>query len=453
MKVKRLPGPTLFQMIKHPEIRSKSSAFWNLEYPLELIRQYGNLIYVKSFNQIIVADPFAIEHILKANAKNYHRNPHFYTKKMQLIFGKSLLSLEGHDWKKSRKRILPAYNHTALKVYALTITEQTQKQLAIWTQKCPKKLNILTEMGLLSLRIAFKIFSNCEFTDAELKNLGFSIQFCMLYITKTAFIHPWLPTFQNIRFFWHMRKIDDFILKIIQQRRREPVLQDDLLNLLLNTTGDTETPLSDLEILAEFKSHVIPGHETTACCLSWMWYLLARHPQYRTQMETELTHVLNGALPTPEAIQQLPVTKAIILETLRLYPPIWCAPRTNMAPDVIAGYEIPAHSNLNLQLYALHRNPNYWEHPNDFMPERFLNPTLERHSFSFLPFMAGAHTCVASHLGMLEAMLITTQLAQSLHFELPRKFKVVPEPGISLRPKGGIMMRPRQRLKAPPHPS
>lgn len=445
--LKRLPGPTLFQIAQTPEFSNKNNVFWNLDYPLTLIKQYGNIIYVKSFGQIIIADPLAIEYILKTNAKNYERNPDFYNNKMHPIFGKSLLTIEGNDWKKRRKTVLPAYHQHALKSYALTITEQTQKQLEIWAKKWPREINILTNMGLLSLKIAFKMFSSSEFSDTELKNLGFSIQFCMRYSAEATFIRPWKPSLQSIRFFWHMKKIDTFLRDIIQKRRHGSETPPDLLTLLLNAH------LSDSDILPEFKSHIIPGHETTACCLSWMWYLLAKHPQYREQMTEELERVLNGATPTLESIQQLPITKAIISETLRLYPPIWSAPRTNIAPDVISGYEIPANSNINLHLYALHRNPNYWERPNDFMPERFLNPDSTRHGFSFLPFMAGTHTCIASHLGMLEAMLITIQIAQQFRFELPQKFNVIPEPYISLRPKGGIKMHPIYPLKLPPHHS
>lgn len=443
--LKPLPGPSLFQIMQIPEFSGKSPVFWNLDYPLALIKKYGNLINVKSFGQIIVADPIAIEYILKTNTKNYQRNPHFYENKMQPIFGKGVLTMEGADWKERRKIALPAYHHAALKSYALIITEQTQKQLANWSNQCPKKLNILTEMGLLSLKIALKIFSSSEFSDAKLKNLGFSIQFCMRYSAQTTFIRSWKPSLQSIRFFWHMKKIDTFLRNIIQKRRFELEKPEDLLTLLLNSH------LSDLDILSEFKSHIIPGHETTACCLSWMWYLLAKNPEYRELMEAEIDSVLKGNIPTSETLQQLPVTKAIISETLRLYPPIWCTPRTNIKPDVIQGYEIPANSILNLHLYALHRNPNYWEHPNDFMPERFLNPDLTRHGFSFLPFIAGTHTCIASHLGMLEAMLITVQLAQCLRFELPKKINVIPEPYISLRPKGGITMYPKFQSKSLPH--
>lgn len=440
--LKHLPGPSIWEIIQIPELREKNHIFWNLEYPLSLIKKYGSIVFVKSFNQIIVADPNAIEYILKTNAKNYERYPAFLAKQLVPILGKSLLTMEGTVWKERRKIVQSAFTQAALKSYANIITEQTQKLLASWQSTHPKKINMLDEMSLLTLRIALKILTHRDFTDQTLNNLSFSIEYCMRYAARAKFIHRWKPSLQSLRFFWHIKKIDTFLLAIVQERRREPSTQEDLLTLLVNTD------LSDLEIISELKSHIIPGQETTACALSWMWYLLAKHPQYREQMDEELGRVLQGSLPTAESIQQLPITKAIISETLRLYPPIWSTPRTNLAADLINGYEIPAHSNLCIHLYALHRNPDYWEHPNDFMPERFLNSTSNRHGFSFLPFMAGAHTCIASHLGMLELMLTTAEIAQRMRFELPKKSTVLPQPYTSLRPKNGITMHPISRLKS-----
>ncbi len=438
---KRLPGPSIWQIIQIPELREKDPIFWNLEYPLTLTKKYGDIVFIKSFNQIIVTNPDAIEYILKTNAKNYERYPAFLSKQLVPVLGQSLLTMEGAVWKERRKTVQSAFTQAALKNYANIITEQTQRLLANWQTTRPKKINILDEMSLLTLRIALKMFTHRDFTDQTLNNLSFSIEYCMRYSARANFIHRWKPSLQSLRFFWHMKKIDTFLLDIIQQRRREPSTEEDLLTLLVNTD------LSDLDIVSELKSHVIPGQETTACTLSWMWYLLAKHPEYRAQMDEELDRVLQGSLPTSESIQQLPITKAIISETLRLYPPIWSTPRTNIAPDVINGYEIPAHSNLCIHLYALHRNPDYWEYPNDFMPERFLDSTAHRHGFSFLPFMAGAHTCIASHLGMLELMLTTVEIAQCMRFELPKKSKVLPQPYTSLRPKNGITMQPIFLLK------
>jgi len=248
-----------------------------------------------------------------------------------------------------------------------------------------------------------------------------------------------------MRFLWHTRRIDRFLLAIIQERRQRPEITDDLLSLLISAKNEeTHQSFTDAEILAEFKTHVVTGHETTACGLSWMWYLLALHPGYRRQMEAELSSVLQGRPPTLQDIPRLPFTKAVISETFRLYPPIWSLARTNIKADTLGDYKIPAGSHLILHIYALHRNPRYWEKPNEFYPERFLTPN-KRHPFLYLPFSAGPHTCIASHLATVESILITAMLSEKFQFELVGGSKKEKEACISLRPKGGIQMRPKLR--------
>lgn len=442
-KMKRPPGPTWFEF---NEEGLQAKHYWSLDYPIKLAKKYGDVIYIPAFRQHLILGPTAIEHILKTHKKNYQRNSFFYERRMQPIFGKSLLVTEGNYWKHRRKIAIPAYQQTAIKNYIAVFTSEVESLLTKWQKKNPKKINISTEMNLLTLRIALKIFCNRNFSDEVLKSLGPAIQFCNWYTSNAAFFHPLIPTINQFRFKQNMNKINQFILNIIEERRQNPKDFPDLLHYLIQAKNEeTEEPFTTAEVLAEFKTHLVTGHETTACGLSWMWYLLARHPEYREALEAELDRVLNNRLPTLEDIAALPLTKAIILETFRLYPPIWSIARTNIEPDILEGFNIPAGSYFILHLYALHRNPHYWEKPEDFYPERFLAEENTRHPFLFLPFSAGPHTCIASQLAMTEAIIVTAMLAQRIHFNLPSRVKVTPEPCISLRPKGGIKMQPKFR--------
>ncbi len=449
--VHRPPGPT-WSLIREEGMKSKE--FWSLEFPLKLAEKYGDLIYISLFKQHMVVGPEIFEYILKTNHKNYHRNPFFYLKRMQPLFGKSLLVTEGSYWKHRRKIALPAYQQGAIKNYAALMTNEANALLTKWQTQLPKKINILTEMTLLTLKIALKMFCDRSFENAVLISLGKAIQFCNYYASNTVFLHPLKPTLGNFRFLWYMKRIDGFVLQIIHDRRAHPTETFDLLNLLIAAKNEeTNEPLTDADILAEFKTHIVTGHETTTCALSWLWYLLTKNPKVRATLEAELDAVLQGRIPTFEDIPNLSYTKAVVAETFRLYPPIWSVARTNLETDWINGYEIPAGSQVILHLYALHRNPRIWENPNEFCPERFLEPESTRHPYAFLPFNAGSHTCIASHLATAEAILVTATLAQQIRFELPWRTKAIPEPCISLKPKGGIKMIPKRRQKAQPLPT
>ncbi len=443
--VKRPPGPTWRHL---GEILHQDPEFYNLEYPLILTRRYGGFVYSSPFKLYLVSEPDVFEHILKTNAKNYVRQKLVYNH-MKLFFGNSLVVTEGNAWRYRRRMALPAYQHQTIKSYIPTITHLSEKLLTTWRSSLPKKINLLATLNSLTLNIASQLFCNQELPPQTLAFLGKAIRFCNDYCSFSQWIHPLKPTLNNWRFFWYTKKIDEIFLPIIRARRKNSTPYNDLLDHLIHATSEeTGGPLTDQEVLAEFKTHIITGHETTGCSLSWMWYLLAQNPQYRELLEEELESVLNGRLPTLEDIPKLVVTQAILSETFRLYPPIWSLARTNIEADSIQGYEIPPNSRITLHLYALHRNPAYWDCPNDFCPERFLEPETKRHPFSYIPFSSGSHTCIASHLATQESILLAATLAQTVRFELVKKTEVFPKPCITLSPIGGIPMRPILRDKS-----
>ncbi len=439
--IKRPKGPSFFQI---NDAFLEGSESFSLDFPVKLAEQCGDLIYSSAFSYMAVG-PSIFEHILKTNAKNYIRGELIIYKQMKLMFGNSILVNKGEAWRSRRRMALPAYQHQTIQNYIPFITQCAANQLQQWTQRLPSKMDLLSELNQLTLNIAFKLFGSQEIPQKTLKFLGKAIAFSNSYCTSAFLIAPWKPTINNMRFYWYTKKVNQFFLSVIQKRRQESAPKDDLLQLLLNAKNDeTQQLLTDQEVLAEFKTHIITGHETTACGLTWMWYLLAQHPHYRTQMEAELDEVLGGRLPTAEDIPNLSFTKAVISETFRLYPPIWALGRVSQESDEINGFEIPPHSKIILHLYALHRNPNYWEKPNDFYPERFLesDSASKRHPFLYLPFGSGPHTCIASHLGLQEAILLAATLGQRIRFNLLSKAKVKRECNISLKPLGGIMMKP-----------
>lgn len=434
------PGPS-WEAVRKEGI--KPDYFWATEYPVKLTKQYGEVIYVSAFRQYWLTGAQACEYIFKTNHKNYQRTT-FYKTRMLPLFGNSLLVNEGPYWKAQRQTALPRYHQPAVKQYFPVITELTCQLIAQWQASHPKKINMLAEMSLLTLKIALQIFSHCALPLKALHKIGAAVKFCQWYSSHSIFIHPLKPTLNNLRFFWHLKQLDKILLAIIDERYQNPTESEDLLNTLINATEpNTNAPCSRATLLAEFKTHIVTGHETTACALTWMWYLLALNPHYKKALEEELERVLQGRTPTWDDLPKLALTKAIILEAFRLYPPIWSVPRTNITKDRIGGFDIPAGSSIMVNLYALHRNAEYWENPDQFYPERFLEHHNHRHPFAYLPFNAGPHTCIANHLATLEATVVVAIMAQKFRFDLPKNLKVRLEPCISLRPRGGIKMHPK----------
>lgn len=463
------PGPTLDEI---EEAIKKGESFFTLDCPLHFTKKYGEFFRIPTLKRFYcITGKEGFEHILKTKSSDYSKNNLYYTR-MKALFGKSLLVTEGSYWKNRRKISQPAFQPSMIKNYVPAFIECSQSFIAELSgnSKLPgnpnpsKPMNVLTLMNHLTLNIAFKIFCGNAVSNSILKSVSRCTYFGNWYVSHAFFISPFKPTFNNLRFYYLAYRLNRHLLKIIRDRReilgfngteasenqvdktyqekQEQQENQDLLDRLLFAKNEDNTrPLTDKEILAEFKTLLLTGHETTAAGLTWMWYLLASYPKYREELEAELEAVLGGRPPEMEDLPNLPLLRAIVLETFRLYPPIWSLARSSLQEDTIYGFPISKKSLIILHIYALHRNPNYWEHPNEFYPPRFLGEAFKKiPSFAYLPFGFGQRICIANNLGVIESMIVAGTIAQKMRFEKTKKTKAVPEPCISLRPKGGIWM-------------
>lgn len=473
---KRPPGPSLSQLRNLPLYKDD---FCGLEYPLQLTKKYGDIFYFSSFNQYVITGPAGFQYILKDNVKNYQKCNFFYNR-MKTLFGNSILVTDGNLWKQRRKITHPAFHTVAVQNAAPIISKNTEQLSNRWRFEPPTSINMLSEMYQLILGTTFQLLTGQICPDDKIKELEKIIYFANWYVSHSTIFSPWKPTYNNLKYHYYLKKMNDYFLSIIRERRkqmnsnaskdnihdhttdknsRKPKPQSikgdynihhftqrvHLLDLLMHAKDEKDLPLTDEEILDEFKTFLLTGHETTACTLAWMWCLLSEHPTWRQRLEEELEQVLGKRTPTMEDLPHLPLLRAIFHETMRLYP-VWALARTNLEEDIIYGYQIPKGSLIALNVYALHRHPTHWEKPNEFNPERFLLQShCTSHPFAYLPFSTGPRTCIGSHLATVETLLVAGALAQDFRFDKVRKTKIRMEPCISLRPRKGLWMKITQR--------
>lgn len=445
--LKEAPGPS---WIDDNEIKHRKKATTVLEYlsfdSPRLMRKYGGIIRL-SKKKYLIADPKAFKYILKTNVGNFSKRNMTYDR-IKLIFGKGLIVNEGFNWEKHRALLHPVFERQRLNDYSLIITSYAQELLNQWQSNPPQSVNIAKEMGILTLKIAFKAFSQHEASTRDIETVIQLFERGNPHISFFPFLKPWFPTMGNLLFFHSIRKLNTLLQKIITERKLQrnvaAHVTSHALDILLHAKETHGITLSDAEIVDEYKTLLITGHETTGCGLTWAFYLLAKHPEYRALMEEELRTVLNGRIPTIDDCPNLPVTKAIFLETLRLYPSIWCLPRVSLKNDVIEGYNIPAGSYLILNLYALHRNPWHWEDPEAFYPPRFLGDAeFKRDQFAYLPFSIGPHSCIGSNFGVMEGILLLATIGQNVQLDLIKNKPYRPDPYVSLRMPTGVRFKLR----------
>jgi cytochrome P450 len=261
-------------------------------------------------------------------------------------------------------------------------------------------------------------------------------------------VPPFVPTPTNLRFKRAMKTIDDVVYRLIGERRAASDKGDDLLGMLMEAT-DEGTAMSDLQLRDEVITMVLAGHETTANLLSWTFRLLSQHPDIERRVREEANRVLGDREPGLDDVKPLELTRRVLDEALRLYPPAWMFERQAIESDKLGDYAIEKGAIVGFCPYVLHRHPSHWENPEGFDPDRFLPERAQkRPRYAYLPFGGGPRTCIGNHFAMMEAQIILAMILREHRIELDPSHPVELDPVITLRPKHGIHVR--RRPASPP---
>jgi len=211
--------------------------------------------------------------------------------------------------------------------------------------------------------------------------------------------------------------------------------------MLMSAMDEDGTQMTPKQLRDETMTLFLAGHETTALTLSWTWYLLSENPEAEARLYEELRNVLGGRAPQVADLERLPYLKAVISEVLRLYPAAYTIARTSIAPCTIGGYDFPVDTTFVMSQWVMHRDARYFEDPEAFRPERWLDGLENRlPAGAYFPFGDGPRRCIGQGFALLELGLVIARVAQQFRFKLVPGHPVVPEPLVTLRAKYGIKM-------------
>jgi enediyne biosynthesis protein E7 len=411
--------------------------------------EYGDVVRCRLGPQVVhlINHPDAIAQVLQKRAANYDKRTRS-SSSIKSVTGDSLLTCNGEFWKRQRRMDQPAFHHRQIAGFADQMTAAAARMLDRW-QAGPQTLDIASEMAHLTYSIVGQtLFSFDTHSDAETVEQAMRVILPHVFNRLGNLINPplWLPTPANRRFSRSLAAVDQVVYRIIHQHR---LAQDrgepdhDLLAMLMRARdAETGAGLDDSQLRNETITFLLAGHETTANALTWIFYLISQHPAVEQQLLEEINNVLAGRTPTLADIPQLPYTKSVIQESIRLYPPIWIIERRVIQQDVIHGYTLPTGSAVVISPYALHRHPAFWREPEKFDPTRFHAGVPE----AYIPFGAGPRFCIGNEFAMLEAQLITVMVLQAFQLKLLPGHPVEPQPDITLRPKHGMKMTLHPRI-------
>ena len=389
-------------------------------------------------SSFILNTPDAIRHVLVDNYENYTRTPPGI-RVLRPMLGEGLLISEGRAWKHQRRTLAPAFTPRAVAPLVPHMIAVIDETIAKLRETSSEPVDLREAMQRMTLEIAGRtMFSlGMDRHGAALRD------FVMEYGTRLArphFLDLLLPLawpspqdFARARF---RRRWTAFVAMLMAERRaagkNEGAPPRDLFDLM-DAARDPETGKSftDAQLGDQVATMILAGHETTATALFWSLYLLALDPatQDRVAAEVESASVEGGL-----ELERLKFTRAVIDETMRLYPPAFLIARAATAPDSVAGLPVKRRDVILIAPWLLHRHEKLWRDPDAFIPSRFMAPAPPPDRFAYLPFGVGPRVCIGAHFALVEATLALARLIGAFRVGLVDQEPVLPIGVVTTQP-------------------
>jgi cytochrome P450 len=402
----------------------------------------------------LVSDPALVRHVLLDNIDNYDKHTPAFDA-VRIVLGNGMLTSGGAFWKRQRRIAQPAFHGESVRHFAPIISRLAAETADEWERAAAAgdTVDACADMMRVTLRIVVETLFGDDIAGsaAEINRVFPVILGCLAARASSPLRPPlWIPTANNRRLRPALASLNAIVERLIATKRRRltagggpPDGHRDLLTILM-VARDAETgeAMSDAQLRDEVMTLMIAGHETTANALSWLWYLLDQHPDEQERLRDELTAATGGRPPTVEELPQLPRMKAVIQETLRLYPPVWMFDRRALGPDDLAGTKVAKGELVIFCPYAIHRLPELWPDPEVFRPERFAaGHEQQRNKFAYLPFSAGPRTCIGNSFAMIESQIIMGTLLSRFRARLADPSPITAQPRVTLRTSRPVVLR------------
>lgn len=416
------------------------------DYFVELAQRYPQVAHWTVLGRHLYALNSAeiIEHVHREYARDLHKSRALHEAKV--LLGNGLLTSEDDEHLRQRRLVQPAFHRDRIREYGARMVAATQDYEPTW--EAGAEVDMAAAMSTLTLDIVGRTLFSADLR-ADADGVGHALMLLM-----EAFPRLMLPGGQLLARIpgtdlhslpAQMDELDLVVQRIIAEHRAKGDTGD-LLSMLIEAQEDG-AGMDDAQIRDEVMTLVLAGHETTAMNLTWAWYLLSANPAEAAWMHEELDTLLAGRAPTFDDLTALPRTRAVVFESLRLFPPAWIFGRTAMTELRVGEWVIPEGSVLLTSQYAMHRDPRYWDSASSFRPQRWLTDDGEfsekapgQPRGSWFPFGYGKRRCIGDQFALTEATLVLATLAQRWRPQLVPGSPVEPFGAITLRPRDGMPM-------------
>lgn len=377
---------------------------------------------------LLLSAPEAVRHVLVDAPERYGRTP-ASIRLLRPLFGDGLVLSEGAAWKLQRRTLAPAFAPRAVAMLVPHMQSAMAEALdALAAADQPADLLAFTQGLTLEIAGRTMFFLGMRRYRPALRErldrYGVAGRLHMLdFVLPPSFVTP-----HDLLRRWHGRRWMELIGRIVaarQEERSATGLPQDMLDLIL-AARDPETGrgFTAAEVVDQVATLLLAGHATTALALFWSLVLLAQAPDWQDLLAAEA-----GEEPS-----RRPLTRAVVDEAMRLYPPAFAIARLARQPDSVAGFRLKPGDAAIIAPWVLLRHRLLWETPQAFDPRRFLPPAPPPDRFAYLPFGAGPRICIGAHFALTEAVLVLGGVLQRFRVELASPRPVLPVTVVTTQP-------------------
>lgn len=369
---------------------------------------------------------------------------------MAHVLGKGLVTVNDYTaHKKQRKMAQPGFHFRRIKGYAETMIDYTDTYVQSWPDSGVRDIN--DDMFKLTLYIVSKTLFNSDMgamrdhTDS-IGSAMHDVQEQMNKGFQSMFVMPtWMPMPGKKKLLAAKQDVTQSIQEMIDGRRNPDGSfdsGDDLLSMLLETEYEDGTHMPEDLLMDELITLLSAGHETTSNAMTWVFYLLAKHPNIQERVYKEVDALLGDKDLVFDQVAELAYTEQVIKESMRLLPPVWTMNTRRANKDItINGYHFKKDKHVFISPYTNHLNPNYFPEPERFDPDRFLpDNEAQLPRYAYMPFGGGNRVCIGNSFAMMESKIILAKMIQKFRFETCSKTKFDPQPQVTLTNKDGMWL-------------
>lgn len=385
------------------------------------LEQHGNIFRLKfgNMDSYVVAHPELAYEILVKQKNGFSKLGE--NAGLARILGKGILTNTDYDsWFSHRRVLQSAFHKEAIANWTQAIQNVAERCLQRWRALSEHSvIDIAEEMLSVTQELLYDIIFSLS--PVEAKQFPISLPLT-------------LATRRNSLVREAKKTVDASIYALLEKRREDKAAGKafrDVLELLLTARdADTGETMTDEEIRDELATVFAAGHDTTSYALAWTLYLLSQHLDvlYKLQQEVDKGETVDYTLAT-------------FKEGLRLFPTIPSIPRIALQDVTLASFSLPKEAKVFISIYLVHRHPEFWENPNSFQPERFLEISQPK---AYIPFGLGERYCLGKNLAMLQGQILLAMLVKEFDYTLMSE-SVQPKVTVSLYPRDGIKMRVKPR--------